>query len=56
MKALIYIGITIGGIIGGLIGAKFDGGLGVWSILLGGLIGPFIGLWAGYKLGKAMSN
>lgn len=56
MKALIYIGITLCGLIGGAIGAKFDGGLGMWSLLLGGLIGPFIGLWAGYKLGKAIGN
>ncbi len=52
MKLLIYGGITVGGIIGGLIGAKFDGGLGGWSILLGGLIGPALGLWAGFKLGQ----
>lgn len=56
MKALIYIGITVGGLIGGILGSKFDGGLGMWNLLLGGLIGPFIGLWAGYKLGKAMGD
>lgn len=56
MKSLIYIGITIGGILGGLIGAKLDGGLGVWSLLLGGLVGPIIGLWAGYKIGKNYLN
>jgi hypothetical protein len=56
MKGIIFLGITIGGIIGGLIGAKLDGGLGVWSLLLGGLIGPFMGLWAGYKLGKYISE
>jgi len=56
MKTLIYIGITIGGVIGGLIGAKLDGGLGVWSLSLGGLIGPLIGLWAAYKIGKYMNE
>lgn len=53
---LIYIGITVGGVVGGLIGAKIDGGLGVWSILLGGLIGPLIGLWGGFKIGKALNE
>jgi predicted MFS family arabinose efflux permease len=56
MKAFIYIGITVGGVVGGLIGAKIDGGLGLWSILLGGLIGPFIGLWAGYKLSNLQKS
>jgi len=56
MKALIYIGITVGGVTGGLIGAKFDGGLGGWSLLLGGLFGPLIGLFAGYKIGKNLEG
>ena len=53
---LMYIGITLGGVTGGLIGAKLDGGLGIWSIFLGGLICPFIGLWAGYKIGKVINE
>ena len=53
---LIYIGITLGGIIGGLIGSKIDGGLGAWSLLLGGLVGPGLGLWAGYKISKNISE
>ena len=56
MKALIYIGITVGGIIGGLIGAKLDGGFGLWSFILGLIAGPFIGLWAGYKIGKMIGE
>ena len=56
MKALIYTGIAVGGVIGGLIGAKIDGELGAWSLLLGGLIGPALGLWAGYKIGKYISE
>ncbi len=58
MKALIFIGITIGGVIGGLLGQKIDKGnaLGAWSLLLGGLVGPLIGLWAGYKASKFMSE
>ncbi len=54
MKTFIYIGITVGGVIGGLIGAKMDGGLGVWSILFGGLVGPLLGLWVAFKLGRSM--
>jgi len=58
MKLFIYSGITIGGILGGFIGLKLDGGngLGGWSLLLGGLIGPLFGLWLGYRLGKSFSE
>jgi uncharacterized membrane protein YeaQ/YmgE (transglycosylase-associated protein family) len=58
MKALIFIGITVGGVIGGLLGQKLDhgNGLGSWSLLLGGLIGPLVGLWAGYRIGKYMAE
>ena len=52
MKLMIWIGITVGGTAGGLLGAAFDGGFGLWSILLT-TIGSFAGLWAGYKIGKA---
>jgi hypothetical protein len=51
MKAMIWIGITVGGTAGGLVGALFDGGFGLWSISLS-TIGSFVGLWAGYKIGK----
>ena len=51
--AIGFMGLTLGGIIGGLIGGKLDGGFGIWSILLGLFVGPFLGIWAGYKLGQA---
>lgn len=51
MKLMIWVGITVGGAIGGVIGAAFDGGLGLWSILLS-TVGGLVGLWAGYKIGK----
>lgn len=53
MKALIWIGITVGGLAGSWVGALPDHGnwLGGWS-LLGGTIGSFLGIWAGYKLSK----
>jgi len=54
MKLMIWIGIAIGGTIGGFIGAVFDHGnwFGAWSIIVSG-IGSLVGLWLGYKVGKA---
>lgn len=53
MKKLIYLGIAVGGGLGAWLGAALDKGnsLGGWS-LLGGTIGSFVGIWAGYKLGQ----
>jgi hypothetical protein len=50
MKLLIWIGITVGGTLGGWVGAAFDHGnwFGGWSIFLG-VVGSFVGIWAGYK-------
>jgi hypothetical protein len=56
MKMMISIGIFAGGLLGGWLGSLLDGGFGGWSILIGGLIGPMIGLWAGYKVGKNLSE
>ena len=52
MKTLIWIGLFVGGTAGGFAGAYFDGGVGLWSVLLS-TIGSLIGIWAGYKVGKA---
>jgi membrane protein DedA with SNARE-associated domain len=55
MKLMISIGIFIGGSVGAWLGAVlFDHGnyLGGWSIIVGAL-GSFVGIWAGYKAGKA---
>jgi hypothetical protein len=53
MKALIWVGIAVGGTIGSWLGALMDHGnwFGGWSILIGGL-GSLGGIWIGYKLGK----
>jgi hypothetical protein len=53
MKALIWIGITVGGALGGRLGAVMDHGnyFGAASILIGG-VGSLVGIWAGYKIGK----
>lgn len=54
MKALIYIGITIGGGLGGWLGSLIDhSGFGFWSVI-GSTVGGLLGLWAGYKLGSNM--
>ena len=54
MKLIIWIGITTGGLLGSWLGSILDHGnfFGSWSIF-GGAIGPFVGLWVGFKLGKA---
>jgi hypothetical protein len=53
MKALIWIGIMVGGALGGWLGAVMDHGnyFGAASILIGG-VGSLVGIWAGYKIGK----
>jgi hypothetical protein len=54
MKGLIYLGITVGGIIGSYIPVLFGQDGFSFISLVGGTIGSFVGLWAGYKLGKYM--
>ena len=53
---MIYIGLTVGSILGGWLGSIPDHGnmFGIWGIL-GGIIGSFAGIWAGYKVGKSYS-
>ena len=52
MKLMIWLGIFVGSTIGGWLGALIGHSwLSLWSILLGG-VGSFIGIWAGYKVGK----
>jgi uncharacterized protein YcfJ len=53
MKALIWIGLTIGGLVGGWLGGLLDHGnwLGPWSILLSAA-GSIAGIWVAYKIGK----
>jgi hypothetical protein len=55
MKGLIYLGITVGGIIGGYVPViLFHQGSFSAASLIGGTIGSFLGLWAGYKLGSSI--
>jgi hypothetical protein len=53
MKAMIWIGIAIGGTLGSWIGAALAHGnwMSAASILLGAA-GSIAGIWAGYKIGK----
>jgi phage tail tape-measure protein len=54
MKGLIYLGITVGGFAGSYIPVLF--GQDAFSVvsIIGGAIGSFVGLWAGYKLGSSI--
>jgi uncharacterized membrane protein YeaQ/YmgE (transglycosylase-associated protein family) len=52
MKGLIYLGITVGGIIGSYIPVLFGQDGFSFISLVGGTIGSFVGLWAGYKIGQ----
>jgi hypothetical protein len=54
MKLMIWLGIFIGGTIGSWIGAAITHGnwFSLSSILLGG-VGSLVGIWGGYKIGKA---
>lgn len=49
-----YVGLTIGSLVGGWLGSLIDHNplFGPWSLLLGTL-GAFVGIWAGYKIGKS---
>jgi len=53
MKFVIFTFLTIGGLTGGWLGSLLDGGFGAWSFLLGAFIGPLLGIYIGYKAGKA---
>lgn len=50
MKAMIWIGITVGGLVGGWAGSLLDNGnmLGLWGILLG-VVGSLVGIWAALR-------
>lgn len=54
MKGLIYLGIFLGGAIGSYIPVLFGQDMFSLASLLGGTLGSFAGLWAGYKLGNSM--
>lgn len=53
VKQLVWIGLFIGSTIGGWLGALVSHGnwFSGWSIL-GGTLGSFAGIWAGYKLSR----
>lgn len=54
MKFLISVSVVVFGSLGGWLGGLMDSGnaFGGWSILFG-TIGSFLGIWIGYKAGKA---
>jgi gas vesicle protein len=52
MKKLIYLGIAVGGAIGSYVPVLFGQDAFSAISLIGGTIGSFVGLWAGYKLGS----
>ena len=55
-KALITIGILFFSLIFSWIGTLIGGGwFGLWSNVLG-VLGCFVGIWAGYEFGKWLGN
>lgn len=56
MKAMISIGVAVGSTIGALLPQLWGDHdfLSPMSFLLG-FVGGLVGIWAGYKLGKALS-
>jgi hypothetical protein len=54
MKGLIYLGIFVGGAIGSYIPVLFGQDVFSFVGIVGGAIGSFAGLWAGYKLGNSI--
>lgn len=53
MKALIYIGLTLGSFLGTWLGSFIDHNalVGPWSFAFG-TVGAFVGIWVGYKASK----
>lgn len=45
--------LTIGGLLGTWLCGMLDDGFGLWSFLLGAIVGPILGIYVGYKAGKA---
>lgn len=54
MKALIYIGIFVGGLIGSYVPVLFGQSAFSFASILAGGAGSLVGIWAGYKLGQNM--
>lgn len=56
MKTWVMIGMGVGSTVGALVPMLFGDAslLDGWSIL-GTLVGGILGIWAGYKIGKALS-
>jgi hypothetical protein len=53
VKTMIWIGIFIGSSVGGWLGALAAHGNWLsWQSIVGGAIGSFAGIWAGYKVGQ----
>lgn len=56
MKLCIFVGMTIGGIAGSMIGSALGYGmLDMTSFFLSGL-GSVVGVWAGWKLARKLSE
>ncbi len=56
MKTWVMIGMGVGSTLGALVPMLLGSSdlMGGWSIL-GGTVGGLLGIWLGYKIGKALS-
>jgi hypothetical protein len=57
IKTFVWIGIFIGSSAGSWLGAVLgDGSLFSWQSLVGGTLGAFVGIYAGFKLGQYLGT
>jgi hypothetical protein len=50
-KTLVYAGAMLGGLVGGYLPVVlFHASALGWISIVGGIVGGFVGLWAGFKL------
>ncbi|HSW98978.1 MAG TPA: hypothetical protein VLF71_04015 [Candidatus Saccharimonadales bacterium] len=53
LKTIIWVGVFIGSTLGGWLGALISHGNWLsWQSVLGGALGAFLGVYAGYKAGQ----
>jgi hypothetical protein len=52
LKSIVLLGMLVGSTIGGLVPILWGAEILSFSSILGNLIGGFLGIWGGYKIGQ----